>query len=121
MNHFFIVAAVFVFALFGGPQVALGQESDPFGCPEVPREDALPALCTPPTWEIEASTYAPVQIALTIPEGTPLRIALDQRTRLVHVGEAVHGKVVEPVYAFDQQVIPAGSTVTGHVTRIDRV
>jgi len=100
---------------------AVAQEPQNSGCPEIPREDALPALCAPPTSEIEASAFPPVQIALTIPEGTPLRISLDQRTRLAHVGETVHGKVVEPVYAFDQQVIPAGSTVTGHVTRIDRV
>jgi len=68
---------------------------------------------------LEAISEPPVQVNLTIPEGTPLRIALDQRTRIAHVGEPVHGQVVEPIYAFDQQVIPAGSTVSGRVTRID--
>jgi hypothetical protein len=100
---------------------ALAQQSTAYGCPEVPREDALPFLCVPPTSEVEAISGPPVQVDLTIPEGTPLRIALDQRTRVAHVGEPVHGKVVEPLYAFDQQVIPAGSTVSGRVTRIDPV
>jgi len=60
----------------------------------------------------------PANIPLTIPTGTPLRIALDQRVRINHAGEAVHGKVVETVYAFDQEVIPAGSVATGHVKSI---
>jgi len=105
--------------LFAGVFPAVAQEPQNSSCPEVPREDALPTFCAPPTSEIEATTALPVQIALTIPEGTPLRIALDRRTRLAQVGEAVHGKVVEPVYAFDQQVIPAGSIIAGRVTRID--
>jgi hypothetical protein len=61
---------------------------------------------------------APATIPLTIPPGTPLRIALDQRVRINHPGEPVHGKVVETVYAFDQEVIPAGSVATGHVKSI---
>jgi len=60
----------------------------------------------------------PATIPLTLPTGTPLRIALDERVRIDHPGEAVHGKVVETVYAFDQEVIPAGSVATGHVKSI---
>jgi hypothetical protein len=60
----------------------------------------------------------PATIPLTIPTGTPLRIALDERVRIDHAGEPVHGKVVETVYAFDQEVIPAGSVATGHVKSI---
>src|SRR5262249_14242492 len=54
-------------------------------------------------------------------EGTPLRIAVDQRTRLSRTGEVVHGRVAEDVFAFDQVVIPAGSVATGTVTRIEPV
>ena len=119
MNRSLIMATVVAFSAFVAPQLTPGQESAPLGCSEVPREDALPALCVPPTSELEALEASPVQISLTLPEGTPLRVALDQRTRVGRVGEAVHGKVVEPVYAFDEQVIPAGSMVAGRVTRID--
>jgi len=85
-------------------------------CPEVPREDSLPALCVPPSTEEEPKPT--VIVTLQIPSGTPLRIALDERTRIAHPGTAIHGRIVEPVYAFDEIVIPAGSLVTGHVSQI---
>src|ERR1700686_18795 len=92
-------------------------------CDEPPREDATALLCAPPSSveesrAAEVEPIAPATIPLTLPAGTPLRIAVDQRTRISHAGEVVHGKVVETVYAFDQQVIPAGSVATGHVKSI---
>ena len=94
-------------------------------CDEAPREDALVAVCAPPSFEegrtAAAEPIAPATIPLTVPTGTPLRIALDQKVRIDHPGELVHGKVVETVYAFDQQVIPAGSVATGHVKSITPV
>src|SRR5262249_30652302 len=120
MNRLLFGNVVLLVFLGVFPDPAQAQESGNFSCP-APREDALPALCAPPTSEIEAAAGEPVQISLTVPEGTPLRIALDQRTRVLHVGEPVHGQLVEPVYAFDQQVIPAGSVVTGRITGIDSV
>jgi hypothetical protein len=66
----------------------------------------------------DISMAPPVHIDLKLPEGTPLRIAIDQRTRVRHAGEFVMGHVVESVYAFDQPVIPAGSLVTGHVVEV---
>jgi hypothetical protein len=95
-------------------------------CDEAPREDADASLCAPPSSEeatraAEAPPMTPATIPLTIPTGTPLRIAVDERARISHPGEAVHGKVVETVYAFDQVVIPAGSTATGHVKAVTPV
>jgi len=95
-------------------------------CEEAPREDASVSLCVPPSSAEESRAAAvepaaPATIPLTIPTGTALRIALDQRSRINHPGEVVHGKVVERVYAFDQQVIPAGSVATGHVKSIASV
>ena len=95
-------------------------------CGEAPREDALVSTCAPPSTpeeEVaeEVVTRPPAKIELGIPSQTPLRIALDQRVRINHAGEVVHGKVVEAVYAFDQPVIPAGSVATGHVTDVDPV
>src|SRR5580693_5911331 len=60
-------------------------------------------------------------IPLTVPAGTPLKVALDQEVRVQKVGQPIHGKVVEPVYSFDKIVIPAGSEVTGRVAGIDGV
>jgi hypothetical protein len=95
-------------------------------CNEAPREDASPSLCAPPSSTeevraVEVQPMVPATIPLTIPTGTPLRIAVDQRSRIDHPGEVVHGKVVETVYAFDQEVIPAGSVATGHVKSITPV
>jgi hypothetical protein len=92
-------------------------------CNEAPREDALVSLCAPPSGAAgaaaaRAESLMPATIALKIPTGTPLRIAVDQKVRVSHSGEVVHGKVVETVYAFDQEVIPAGSVATGHVKSI---
>ena len=90
-------------------------------CAETPREDASASLCAPPSSEENRPTVEPVPpatISLTLPTGTPLRIAVDQRVRIRDSGAVVHGKVVEAVYAFDQEVIPAGSVATGHVKSI---
>jgi hypothetical protein len=83
----------------------------------------MASLCAPPSSAEEARAaevepVAPATIPLTIPAGTPLRIAVDQRARINHPGEMIHGKIVETVYAFDQVVIPAGSVATGHVKSI---
>jgi len=92
-------------------------------CEEAPREDAMVSLCAPPTSAeelraAEVEPAAPAIIPLTLSAGTPLRIAVEQRARIHHPGEVIHGKIVETVYAFDQVVIPAGSVATGHVKSI---
>ncbi len=60
-------------------------------------------------------------IPLTVPAGTPLKVVLDQEIRLQKVGQPVHGKIAEPVYAFDKLVVPAGSEVVGKVAEINNV
>jgi len=60
----------------------------------------------------------PPTIALTVPKGTPMQVALDQEVRVRKVGQAVHARVVEPVYAFDKLVVPVGAEVLGRVTNI---
>jgi hypothetical protein len=61
------------------------------------------------------------QISLEVPAGIPLPVVLDKEVRIKKVGQPIHGKIAEPVYAFDKLVIPAGSEVTGSVTRISSV
>ena len=65
---------------------------------------------------------APVSsIPLTVPPGAPLKIALDTEVRVREVGQAIHGKTTQPVYAFDKLLIPAGTVVNGKVSAIDSV
>ena len=66
----------------------------------------------------EAGAGSPGVIPLEIPAGTPLPVVLDKEMRIQKTGQPVHGKVAEPVFAFDKLVVPAGSEVTGSVTRI---
>ena len=58
-------------------------------------------------------------ISLTVPAGTPLKVALDQEVRVQRVGQPVHGKLVEPVYSFDKLVVPAGSEVIGRIVTLE--
>jgi len=60
-------------------------------------------------------------VALTVPKGTPIQVALDKEVRIEKTGQAISGHVVEPVYAFDKMVIPAGAEVTGRIAQIDGV
>ena len=59
-------------------------------------------------------------IALRVPPGAPLRLYLTKRVSK-RVGEPVEGKTIEPVFAFDREVVPAGSLVTGRVSRVQPV
>src|SRR5882672_2149135 len=69
-----------------------------------------------------ASVFAGPQqgeVELVVDAGTPLRVALDQRVKVKHVGQAVTATVVEPVYAFDRIVVPAGAKVVGHLEKLE--
>jgi hypothetical protein len=68
------------------------------------------ALSQPPA---EART-----ISLTVPDSTPLQIALDSEVRVRKVGQPIHGRVMQPVYVFDHLVIPTGTQATGHIVAI---
>ena len=68
------------------------------------------------------STPAPrPSVVLSVLKGTPLQVALDREIRVKKVGQPIHGRIVEPVYAFDHIVIPIGSEVTGQVTKIGEI
>lgn len=57
-------------------------------------------------------------IQLSVPVGTPLRVALLKRVRIGKVGRPVVARVIEPVYSFNRIVVPAGSRVKGKVIRV---
>ena len=63
----------------------------------------------------------PVSIPLDLPQGTPLKITVDKEVRIRKVGQPVHGRVSEPVYAFDKLVIPAGTRAEGRITEISSI
>jgi hypothetical protein len=57
-------------------------------------------------------------IPLRVEKGTPLQVALDQEVHIHKAGQAIHGKIVQPVYAFDHIVVPAGTDVEGEITKV---
>jgi hypothetical protein len=59
-------------------------------------------------------------VPLTVGAGVPLRVYLTQRLTK-RLGEPVHARLVEPVFAFDREVIPANTEVIGEVVRVDPV
>ncbi len=63
----------------------------------------------------------PVMVPMSVSSGTPIKVALDSEVRVREVGQAIHGKTTEPVYAFDKLLIPVGTVVNGKVSAIDRV
>lgn len=68
----------------------------------------------------QAKADANQTVPLTVGAGVPLRIYLTQRLTK-RLGETVHARLVEPVFAFDREVIPANTEVLGQVVRLDPV
>src|SRR3981189_1060558 len=60
-------------------------------------------------------------VAMSVPDGPPLQIALDKEVRVRKVGEPITGRVMQPVYVFDRLVIPVGTAATGRISAIDPV
>jgi hypothetical protein len=54
-------------------------------------------------------------VPLTVDKGFPLQVVLTQKLKF-KLHDRVHGKIIEPVYAFDRVVIPAGADVEGTIT-----
>lgn len=80
--------------------------------PGEPAKTEAPAIVTAP---------APVPVDMTVPAGTPIKVALDAEVRVRTVGQPIHGRTMEPVYAFDKLLIPVGTGVNGKISAIDPV
>src|ERR1700704_6164955 len=59
-------------------------------------------------------------VPLTVGAGVPLRVYLTQRLTK-RLGDTVHARLLEPVFAFDREVIPANTEVLGQVVHLDPV
>jgi hypothetical protein len=68
-----------------------------------------------------SAAAVPQTVALTVPKDTPLQIALDGEVRVKKAGQKVHGRIVQPIYAFDKLVVPVGAEVNGRIAKIDGI
>jgi hypothetical protein len=59
-------------------------------------------------------------IPLTVPAGIPLRLYLTKRIPK-RFNAPVEARTLSPLYAFDHEVIPAGTRVLGHVSHVQPV
>ena len=69
----------------------------------------------------ESAEGSPIMMPMTVEEGTPIKVVLDSEVRIRAVGQTIHGRTMEPVYAFDKLLIPVGTVVNGKVSAIDPV
>lgn len=60
-------------------------------------------------------------VPLTVPAGAPLHVELEQKLPIKKAGAPVEARVVEPIYVFDDLVIPVGARVEGRVTKVEGV
>jgi hypothetical protein len=67
-----------------------------------------------------ADAEVPPQVSLTVPSGAPLRLYLAKKVSK-RAGAPVEAKLLEPVYAFDREVLPAGTVARGAVNRTQPV
>jgi len=84
-----------------------------------PSPDSHPELTHRPGATEKPPT--PETLPLTVPKGTPLQVALDKEVRVENIGQVLHGRIVEPVYAFDKIVLPVGTEVSGQIAKLDSV
>ncbi|MGC2697950.1 MAG: hypothetical protein WA738_19360 [Candidatus Angelobacter sp.] len=61
----------------------------------------------------------PMIVPLTVARNTPLQIALEKEVRIKSAGQPIQGRLVQPVYAFDRLVVPAGTEVDGRIVKIE--
>ncbi len=86
---------------------------------------AVLLACLSPAWaqgqDPSPSTSSAKAVRLVVPKGMPIQVVLDKEVRVQKVGQAVHGRVIQPVYAFDQLVVPIGTEVTGQIEKIEGI
>jgi hypothetical protein len=60
------------------------------------------------------------RISLNVPSGAPLRLYLTKRVSK-RAGAPVEAKLLESIFAFDREVLPAGTVAQGEVSRVQPV
>ncbi len=90
-----------------------------------PQEPPMPHLSPGSEHRPGASKALPIAapqfIPLTVPKQTSLQVALEKEVRVRKVGQTVTARLVDPIYAFDRLVVPAGSEIRGEVTKIEPI
>jgi hypothetical protein len=64
----------------------------------------------------QTTVSAPLRIEqLSVDRGVPLRVVVTDKIRFKK-NQPVHARIVEPVYAFDREVLPSGTEILGRIS-----
>ena len=66
------------------------------------------------------SVSDPTIVPLIVDQGFPIQVMLTQKLHFKE-NEPVHAKIIEPVYAFDREVVPSETEVVGRITGFQKV
>jgi hypothetical protein len=116
MRRSVLALTVLVVGLSSGVSVAQTLKPRPPVGTQQQNEDVPVSQKVPENADVESVT-----VPMSVAAGTPIKVALDSEVRVRKVGQVIRGKTVEPVYAFDKLLIPAGTVVNGEVSAIDSV
>ena len=79
----------------------------------------LPLLLIDSARALAQSDAGALPIVLRVSEGRPLEIVLEQRVTVKAVGQRITGTLVDPLYAYDRIVVPAGTQVLGCIAALE--
>ncbi|MFZ3265367.1 MAG: hypothetical protein WA172_15290 [Terriglobales bacterium] len=86
---------------------------------QAPMPHLSPGTARKPAATGAPNPATPQVVPLTVPRQTSLQLALEKEVRVKAVGQMVSARLMDPVYAFDRLVVPAGSEIRGQVTKIE--
>lgn len=72
------------------------------------------------TQSLAQQPVSEVEVPLLVPAGTPLRVRTDGTSFPRHLGDAVHARLTQPVFAFDCEVLPTGTEAVGHIVAFNK-
>jgi hypothetical protein len=72
-----------------------------------------------PSTSVHAQESPPPPVDLVVEAGRPLRVALNARVKVTRIGQPIVGALVDPLYAYDRVVVPAGTVVHGQVEALE--
>jgi hypothetical protein len=106
------------------PATAPSASTAPASATPATTPSGVPSSATPPppADTQQATAAAPQPAPVVVPEGTTLRIRINQHisVKTSHAGDAFDGTIVDPVTANGAEVIPAGSLAQGRVVEAHR-
>ena len=115
-----LLTALMTFACAAG---IYAQQEVPATSQEAPVPHLSPGSMHPPKMNPATTDQpAPPQlIVLTVPKQTSLQVAIESEVHVQRIGQSVSARLMDPIYAFDQLVVPTGSEIRGEVTKIESV